>query len=155
MSCPAPPAGVAALALAPAESPATACGWISQLNLPGRCTMSVPLARSISRPCGSASVCRKLVRSVCRLSRYLSSGVGPALAGAVAGGGVGVSAASAAAPGATLTSAPRSHHHLAASTSVIRRRWCEHIACAIRLQRTDESCELHGLEQPRGAVVTD
>ena len=37
---------------------------MSQLNFPGRETMSVPLARSISRPCASASVCRKLARSV-------------------------------------------------------------------------------------------
>src|SRR5690242_6372578 len=58
---------------------------MSQLNLPGRATMSVPVDRSISWPWASESVCRKDVRSVLRLSRYLSSGVAPVAAGAAAG----------------------------------------------------------------------
>src|SRR4029077_20935319 len=161
MSCPAPPATLARVAFAPEASFATGCGWTSQLNLPGRCTISVPVARSISRPWLSASVCRKLVRSVCRSSRYLSRGVGAELAGAVAAAGADDATAAAGLPvaagpavvasRAVITSTGK----LRGSTSVLRRRRREHVPRAIRLPRADEPGELHRLQPPPRAVGTD
>src|SRR5579862_1825347 len=150
MSCPAPRAPPGAGAPAPPLSAApvsSAWGWMSQLNLPGRETMRVPVARSISRPCGSASVCRKLARSVLRLSRYASRGEPAAAALTVT----------------TLSaSAASARHRRCAATGcqpatglAFRRRRREHVACTVGLQRADKTCNLHGLKQSRRTVVAN
>src|SRR5215467_7427638 len=150
MSWPAPPplAG-GAVVLTPAAPADTGCGRMSQLNFPGRCTISVPLARSISRPCGSASVCRKVARSVRRLSRYLSSGVTAELTEAEAVAGAAATGATGAASSTVTTVSPISR------TSFLRWRGRQHIACPVRLQRTDQARKLHRLQQPRRAVVAN
>src|SRR5271155_3702710 len=107
--------------------------------------MSVPVARSISRPCASARVCRKAVCKVFRLSRYLSSGVGPLSAAAEAAA-------------ASNTTMPRAFLNIILSRyseSIMGRRRHEHFARAVRLELTDDAGRLHAFQQPRGAVVAD
>src|SRR5580692_11576735 len=144
---------------------------MSQLNFPGRATTSVPAARSISRPCPSASVWIKLVRNVFRSLKYLSSGV-EILSAGTATAGAAVAPAAAGAPNAGTVSptkatpnisAPRRKPHglnkislsRVSIRSILQRRRHEHLARAVRLQLADDPGLLHSFQQPRGAVVTD
>src|SRR5438105_14463715 len=115
--------------------------------------MSVPVARSISRPCASTSVCRKRARSVLRPSRYPSSGVAAACAAAI------LTSATAQARAQKYLRRPRKVFSAVAAApgnpSLLRRPGRQHIARAIGLQRAHEPRLLHAFQQPRGAVVAD
>src|SRR6185312_5972505 len=157
------------LAESPWDEPAgaaSAFGRISQRNFPGRSTVRVPEERPISAPWASATVCRNVTRKVFRCSRYRSSGVG-ACGAAEAAAGAGCTA-----PWATCTATmaravtPAASAALSAGNpvgtrfnmlclSVLGRRGRQHFARAVRLQRPDESRDLHRLQEPRGAVVPD
>src|SRR5579862_6170344 len=121
---------------------------MSQLNFPGRATTIVPVERSISCPWASARVCRNAARSVFRLSRYLSSGVGPFVAG-----GAAVSAHTA--PIAPHKSTTASQRTKAFNVLLLGRRRHEHLARAVRLQLSHNASSFHTFEQAGRAVVTD
>src|SRR2546430_7757168 len=133
--------------------------------------MSVPVPRSISRPCASTSVCRKLARSVLRPSRYPSSGVADACAAATLTSARAQARAQKRAFGGVRGRTPRPQltwmylrqprkvfFAVAAApgnSSLLRRRGRQHIARAIGLQRAHQPRLLHAFQQPRGAVVAD